>query len=915
MKNKVIKKLMVFGLVFSMTMSMASMPVMAAGTQTESETRQTEEPQSETKQAETPQSETHQAETKQAETKQAETHQAETKQAETAQSESVQPDTSQSETKQPEETQSETERQETPKAVEEILEQPGKTARSAEEGKLKISGGTEGEDYTVSDSGSEVITILKNTPLTIEGESGWEYTGKIIVEAKEAKLALSGVTLKSESGPALTVKEGNKLDLTVEWDNKLSVEVGNTYAVVLEKGAELSVSGTGELTFAIPDDSKAKDISMSRGDSKDDDTAERDKPSSLKIAGGTVIAKKGIAVTGTESQRVSVQISGGSVDLALPNRNLVSLTNDKRVNVYKKILTLNTANVLVEDLSVKLKNVDYAYGSQGIYTNKDKEIYLYLPVGEAAVNAQKTEYSGTITKDDENDENGKPVVRELVKTKAALEIEPIVIPEVEYGYTADKLTAATITIKNSSANATTVKAEVAAGQSKYFELSQESVTVPAKTAAGAGVNAEIKISPKTTGLDAGTYTEVLKITGEDGSTAEVNVSFTVKKVKVTLTSSDVEIDSKVYDGKKAATGTVNMPEINGKTPEIDQSKVTYKFNSANVKEATTVTVSGLELTATWAKNYELAQTELQVAATIKKAPNAHTKEDLKTPTVTTVYNNTKGVWQPQLTTYKGQEYLFFGSSRTTLTAKNKKSENWQFGNKATVKNRLVTISGGLKAGTTYTVWTRFAGDDNHEPSDGEVMAYTTFSIAQNSGGSTTDANGNKINGLTEGTTYKIGSRLAFGAVGAGMTNTSPKSGDERYLPVSWKVSEEHTWSSAPYEAAFTLNQAGSYTLQVTFRKQTYTNGAWTNTTTTSVSKVNFKMASTGTNGTGYTTSSGTSTTTTGTGTGSTSATTKSTTSTAAKTGDYSPVLPLTVFFLASAAVLAGYAWKRRLKMR
>lgn len=57
-----------------------------------------------------------------------------------------------------------------------------------------------------------------------------------------------------------------------------------------------------------------------------------------------------------------------------------------------------------------------------------------------------------------------------------------------------------------------------------------------------------------------------------------------------------------------------------------------------------------------------------------------------------------------------------------------------------------------------------------------------------------------------------------------MSNTSPKEGDERYLPISWKVSEEHTWSSSPYEAAFTINQAGSYTLQVTFRKQTYTNG-------------------------------------------------------------------------------------------
>ena len=134
-----------------------------------------------------------------------------------------------------------------------------------------------------------------------------------------------------------------------------------------------------------------------------------------------------------------------------------------------------------------------------------------------------------------------------------------------------------------------------------------------------------------------------------------------------------------------------------------------------------------------------------------------------------------------------------------------------------------------------------------------------------------------------------------------MTNTSPKTGDERYIPLSWKVSEEHTWSSAPYEAAFTINQAGSYTLQVTFRKQTYSNNSWVNTSTTSVKSVNFKMASDGANGTGYTTSGGNSPST-GSGTK---------TNTAAKTGDDSPIIPLLVVCLASALVVGGILWKKR----
>ena len=911
MKNKILKKLMIFGLVCSMSLTMVPTTVMAAGMQTESETRQAEETQTEKPQAETKAMIKLPDETEQPTTKNAaesESNAAETPQSETKSSEAASKETSAKETEQPTAS----------GAVEEILDQPGRAPRAAEAGELLIEGGEEGKDYTY-DADNKIYTIQSNTPLTISGESGWEYEDKIVVDVagtdtKQAHVILSGVVLKRGSGSVLEVKKGSKLDLTLEWENRFTVEGNNAAAVVLEADTELAIGGSGKLAIEVPQESLAKDISMSRGNKTEDGKAEG--TSSLKITDGTVIAKKGIAVTGNaSSQRVSVQISGGSVDLAAPNRSAVSVTNDKRVNVYKKIIQLTKADVQVGDLSVMHEGKEYTYGCQGIYKNADKEIFLYLPAGKAAVTAEQSEYSGNVTQDDEDNK------RELTKTKAELsvgETGKVTLPELEYGYTSADIKEVPVTIQNMAANATNVTVEFATGQSKYFELTQKSAMVPAKTSAGAGVNEEIKIRLKTTGLDAGTYTDGLKLTGEDGSTKQVEITFTVKKAKITLTSKNVKIDSKVYDGKKAATGTISLPEINGRTPEIDTDKVVFKFNSANVKEATSVTVSNLKLTETWENNYELAGTELEVPVKnkIKKAPNKHTKDELKKPSVTTVYVKSKGVWQPQLTTYKGQEYLFFGSSHTSLTAKNEKSENWKFGDKkSTVKDRLVTIEGGLKSGATYTVWTRFAGDDNHEPSEATVAAdYTVFTAGQNNGGGT-DANGNKINGLTEGTTYKTGSRLAFGAVGAGMSNTSPKEGDERYLPISWKVSEEHTWSSSPYEAAFTINQAGSYTLQVTFRKQTYTNGSWTNTSSTSVSKVNFKMASTGTDGTGYNTSSSTSTTpTSGTGS-STSSTGKTTTSTAAKTGDQSPVLPMAVIFLASAAVLAGYLWKKKSQVK
>lgn len=896
MRNKILKKLMVFGLVCSMSLTMMPTAVLASGNQTESETKrqeETKEPQSEDKQTEKSQPETKTAASVQEETKGPEKPQAETKHAEMPENE-----TKQSETHQDPKKQSETQG-----AVEQLLDQPGVTGKSAADGLLTVEGGTPGTDYTY-DEGTGVLVVLSEKELEITGEPGTEYEGRIEIQADKAKVTLSDVNLLNAEGAVLVVKEGKSLDLTLVKENSL-IARRNSVAVELEQGSALTIGGKGKLL--VQGEGTERDIAMSCG-MKNADGEKRETPASLKITDGTIVAQKGISVTGNSILKVSVQITGGSVDLktlSKTDKQSIKITGSDNKEVHKVCVTLDKEDEQVEDLAVQCGGKDYAYGNTGIYTNADKKVFLYLPSGQVSVNVANVEYDGKVENTTSSEAEPNPEL-ELTKAKAVITVGPTVIPALDYGYSMDEITAVPVTIKNTSVNAATVKS------AQLISFKKDDVTVTTVpftlttptdlSVPGKKENTGFTVKPKDN-LTAGVYKAVVAVTME-GETEPVkaDVSFTVNKVKVTPTA---KINEKIYDGKRAAEGTVTLKGgVNGETPKVDESKVTYTFNNANVKEATTVNVKNLVLTDEWAKNYELTQTEFQVEGKIKKAPNTHTKADLKTPSVTTVYNSAKGVWQPQMTTYKGQEYLFFGSSHTSLTAKNKKSENWKFGNKATVKDRLVTIEGGLKSGATYTVWTRFAGDDNHEPSDGEVTAYVTFSAGQNSSG--TDANGNKITGLVEGTTYKTGSRLAFGAVGAGMSNTSPKTGDERYLPISWKVSEEHSWSSAPYEAAFTINQTGSYTLQVTFRKQTYSNGSWTNTSTTSVSKVNFKMSSTGTNGTGYSTSSSTTTTTVG-----TSGTNKTPVTTAAKTGDNSPILPLVAIFLASAVVLAGYAWKKR----
>lgn len=913
MKNKILKKFLIFGLVCSMSMTMLPASVTAAGTRTESETK---ESQSESAKTEGHQEETKKEEKSQPDVKKAVAVKEEPKQAETVAEEPKESETGAEKPKTEEPGQGETTQPEIQGSVEQILDMP--TAGTKASDRLKIDGGVEGTDYEYtraedSEDGQVLLVIKTGKALKVTGD-GRDLVGRIVVEAPEAKLTLSNVSLISKGTPSLRVEEGKKLQLTVSGVNTLMVNVGDDAAASLEADAELTIGGTGQLNLEGQGTNRDIYMARTRIEVKDGKEKEIDAPSSLKITDGTITAEAGIMVQDAGALSVPVQITGGSVDLktlSSADKKKIKMTGSDGNEVHKVSLLLDAAEEQIEDITARCDGRDYAYGNEGIYTNIDKKIFLYLPAGQVSVTAWDVEYAETV----ESMKNKPETTTELKKAKAVVTAAPVVIPSLDYGYGADKITDVPIVVKNISINEAVIKSaqliEVRKDDVKITTSAPFKFTAPTdRKVPGQKENTSFTVRPSE-GLTAGEYKATLEITMEgDTDSIRTSITFVVNKVKVTATA---KIDEKIYDGKRAAEGTVTIKGgVNGETPQVDESRATFTFNNANVKEANEVTVKNLVLTDEWAKNYELAETEIKVKGKIKKAPNKHTKADLKAPVVKAVYNSSKGIWQPQLTTYKGQEYLFFGSSRTSLTAKNKKSTNWKFGTKATVKDRLVAIMGtkdkkevevGLKAGVTYTVWTRFAGDDNHEPSDGEVLAYTTFTSGT---GNTSNSGSNKISGLVEGTTYKTGSRLAFGAVGAGMTNTSPKEGDERYLPVSWKVSDEHSWSSAPYEAAFTINQAGSYTLQVTFRRQTYKNGAWTNTDTTTVTSVNFKMAATGTNGTGYSTSSNTTTTNTG-----SNSTTRSVTNTAAKTGDESPILPLAVVCIVSVLVIAGILLKKR----
>ena len=157
---------------------------------------------------------------------------------------------------------------------------------------------------------------------------------------------------------------------------------------------------------------------------------------------------------------------------------------------------------------------------------------------------------------------------------------------------------------------------------------------------------------------------------------------------------------------------------------------------------------------------------------------------------------------------------------------------------------------------------------------------------------------NKITGIDANGKYDTNSKITFTAVGAGMDNDSPKKGDTRYLPDSWKITETRTWDAAPYTATFRVSKAGQYTLSVTFKQQKYNGSKWENTGSESSKKITFNV------------SQAASVTATVTPNPSVTGTNKKS---AVQTGDSTPILPFVIILVAAVACIGGILVYRKKK--
>ncbi|MBQ2092811.1 MAG: chitobiase/beta-hexosaminidase C-terminal domain-containing protein, partial [Clostridia bacterium] len=101
---------------------------------------------------------------------------------------------------------------------------------------------------------------------------------------------------------------------------------------------------------------------------------------------------------------------------------------------------------------------------------------------------------------------------------------------------------------------------------------------------------------------------------------------------------------------------------------------------------------------------------------------------------------------------------------------------------------------------------------------------------------------NRITGINAEDAYTIGRVIIFTAIGAGMDNSSPNTGDTRWLPVSWSVNPHGDFSGGFTQTFASAEMAlGAHTLHVIFAEQRYDGTTWKDTGNEDEKTVNFTL--------------------------------------------------------------------------
>lgn len=527
-------------------------------------------------------------------------------------------------------------------------------------------------------------------------------------------------------------------------------------------------------------------------------------------------------------------------------------------------------------------NIQLASGEEQMFTIQPKK----------GLSAQSNPYEDEIVFSVEEDEAARATVTARVSVKEAVKEEPSVSVDpaewdfgsLEQGYdTAPE--AKTITVTNTG----TVAVRLAQPTAVNYEVG----TITSEVI-NPDESASFTVQPKT-GLSANQYNGRISVKDIDGNTlTSVSVSFAVTEPQPVY---DLSISPESLEFGTSEEGYKNAPAVQTVTvTNTGNTSITLKQPGSDyyiIGELSALELSaGSSATFTVQPKNGLTQGEYLEDISVFNSGNvscyvnAHFSVSKKTVTA----NNLTGIKKPSDIkdlpngTEKSQKALKLPSTVkiTTTKGETKASVKWDVKgcsyNPSSADRQIFNVKG-----------TVILPDGVKNPDNISTVIAVSVTVKAYKGTQAKETE-NKITGIDANGKYDTNSKITFTAVGAGMDNESPKKGDTRYLPGSWKITETRTWDAAPYTATFRVSKAGQYTLAVTFKQQKYNGSKWENTGSESSKKVTFNV------------SQAASVTATITPNPSVTGTNKKS---AVQTGDSTPIVPFAIILVAAAACIGG----------
>lgn len=505
------------------------------------------------------------------------------------------------------------------------------------------------------------------------------------------------------------------------------------------------------------------------------------------------------------------------------------------------------------------------------------------------------EYTDTVTfTDTANEENKVAVfVRAVVpiepeKSDVAADKSDLDFGTVIEGY-AQASGSQTVNLKNNGKGAAVLSAPVSQnGEAKYFDVALDKTDLPA------GETAILTVVPKT-GLTAESYSESFTVTDQTtGNKIVVTARMTVAPVKHSLSASVSKLE---FAAVKKGYGQIEAQQItvtnNGNVAETLVQPSGGNFEVSQV-EASALTVqpggsvsftvrpkTGLDVN-TYQETLKIASqaAEVSVALSFQVIKGTATINKIETPKAIKglpngTKKNAKAMGLPSV--------VVIGTSSGSMNA----SVAWDVENcgydPSSTQEQTFTVKGKVKLPE---------GVDNNN----NLTLATTIQV--NVKGYTpklASAEDNKVTGIEYNGVYTTQSKISFTAVGAGMDNAAPRTGDTRYLPVTWNVINTYNLKPDSYSASFGMAKSGDYTLKVNFQLQTYDGKNWKSEEKYDTRKVPFTISKAKVTAPGQ------------------NLTPAANRRNAVKTGDDTPIAGFVIILVVAVAAIAGVIIYRRKK--